>query len=161
MKNMRCGFGASCKFHHPELAVGWVPAGMPMAPGMIPMGPPAHGMLPPSLMQGLPPGARSPGGIAPLPAHLPYMYTAAHADAVAGVPVGVCLTKCSAAKHCKRPPLAHAAMGGQHSNPHGRLPYGCRRRDMAMRYLLEQSYICSLARSVSALVDELTAAADA
>lgn len=60
MKNMRCGFGPSCKFHHPELAVGWVPAGAAsMAPpGMVPMMPGSHGMMPAGPV---PPGMMPPG----------------------------------------------------------------------------------------------------
>ena len=81
MKNMRCGFGASCKFHHPELAVGWVPSGAgPMAhPGaMIPIMPGmTHGMmpagpLPPAMMMPhmLPQQQPAPGPIM-YPGHYP------------------------------------------------------------------------------------------
>ncbi len=81
MKNMRCGFGPSCKFHHPELAVGWVPSGAaPMGPpGMIPMmhgahgmmaaGPVPHGMMPSGMM----PHQQPLTGAMMYPGHLPPM----------------------------------------------------------------------------------------
>ena len=75
MKNMRCGFGPSCKFHHPELAVGWVPSGAaPMGhPGLIPMMPSAHGMMP----AGPVPHEMMPPGLMPhqQPLTGPMMYT--------------------------------------------------------------------------------------
>ena len=60
-KNLDCAFGGSCKFHHPELTVDWMPMHSPTSASIPPTSIPQHPELRHSFPLGYPLGMSPPG----------------------------------------------------------------------------------------------------